>query len=644
MKRFRVKVVGLGLALAAGTWDPVCDAQWVGTARADDWHAPGAPAVPVKGAPGLLPPALRTASANPEPGPIWFPARESPPAPVIVPAGGRGEPVVGPAVPVSVAPPGAAGPAPRPQPQVQPTRAPAEPVGPRVNGDPFGPLPAIPTPEVAGQPEQWQPGALAARPAAPAALQPEPVAPKSRPVDPPMMVVPRVPDGLPAREAPLPGPRPVDAPAPLPELQPAPPELMCPVGAGVHNRTLFGSQPIQISRDYPQLRDLVPHRSGEGALAAGGGASDGGTLASRFYVRGEYLLWWVPGFPVPVLGTTNPNPAANGFFGEPGTSTILGPGSLMDSTRSGFRIRAGAWLTENHSCGIDAGFFFLGNQSESVARGAAQFPVITRPIFSPNNFPGTNTLVGEFGEAVAVPGLLNGTLSARADSRLWGADVNLRTCLLTDCVSHAEFFAGYRHLNLRESLTIGEDITVIGTSDGRVNVPDPVGTRVVVQDQFVTRNYFNGGQIGATYERRFGRIDVDTRASVALGTTHQVLEISGFQTRTRPGMAPMSFNGGLLAAGPNIGRFTSDKFSVAPEFTLNFGYWVTPHVRVYAGYNFLLWTNVIRPGDQIDRVVDLTFVPNAPAAMPSGLPRPRPLFAQRDLVVNGVQFGLEWRW
>jgi hypothetical protein len=173
---------------------------------------------------------------------------------------------------------------------------------------------------------------------------------------------------------------------------------------------------------------------------------------------------------------------------------------------------------------------------------------------------------------------------------------------------------------------------------------DPVGTRVVVRDRFETRNSFNGAQIGAAYERRFGRWDVDTRASIALGATHQTLEISGSQTRLFPNGTVMNFNGGLLAAGPNLGRFERDKFSVVPEFTLNVGYWVTPHVRVFAGYNFLMWTNVIRPGDQIDRVVDLTFVPNAPMAMPSGQPRPRPLFAQRDLVVNGVQLGLEWRW
>src|SRR5262249_25636747 len=150
---------------------------------------------------------------------------------------------------------------------------------------------------------------------------------------------------------------------------------------------------------------------------------DGDPLTNRFFVRGEYLLWWLPGFPTPVLATTNPNPALNGFFGEPGTSAILGPGALVGSTRSGFRFRAGAWLDDNHSCGIDAGFFFLGSLSSTAVRDSSQFPIITRPIFVPNPAPGTTTPLGENGEAVAVPNVLRGTFTARGDSRLWGADV-----------------------------------------------------------------------------------------------------------------------------------------------------------------------------------------------------------------------------
>ena len=92
---------------------------------------------------------------------------------------------------------------------------------------------------------------------------------------------------------------------------------------------------------------------------------------------------------------------------------------------------------------------------------------------------------------------------------------------------------------------------------------------------------------------------------MALGVTHQTLDIDGTQQRTRPGEGTETFRGGLLAAGPNLGHFTDNRFSVVPEGTLNVGYRVTPGVKVYLGYNFLYWSNVIRPGDQIDRTVDV---------------------------------------
>jgi hypothetical protein len=165
-----------------------------------------------------------------------------------------------------------------------------------------------------------------------------------------------------------------------------------------------------------------------------------------------------------------------------------------------------------------------------------------------------------------------------------------------------------------------------------------------VQDKFATQNYFNGGQIGGTFERRWGRFDLDARASIAFGVTEQELNISGFQNVTLPGQATQTFKGGLLAVGPNLGDFYQNRFSVAPEVTLNAGYWLLPNLKVHLGYNFLYWTNVIRPGEQIDRVVNLSYVPNGPTVGSSSLVRPEALFQQSNMLVHGVQFGIEWRW
>jgi hypothetical protein len=419
------------------------------------------------------------------------------------------------------------------------------------------------------------------------------------------------------------------------ELPVAPADLMVPAGVPVPGRHgTFGSKPINISRDFPTFfADGVRERAG---LAAGAGLD----ARNRGFVQAEYLMWWATPLQIPLLGTTN-TAGGLGFVGEPGTQQILGPGQIIGPFRNGVRVRGGTWL--GAGCGIDGSFFYLPQKSTEIVRTSDQFPIITRPVFSPNPAPGGG-VIGNTGEAVTVPGVLTGSLSARAESVIYGFDANLRKCLHTCCDWHAEWFVGYRNVSMEESLSITENINVVGTDPG-VAVPDPPGTVVFVRDTFATNNYFHGAQIGGLYERQFGRFTVSGRASVGLGVTRQEVNIDGFQVRTRPGMPPMSFTGGgLLAAGPNIGNFTNNEFSVVSELTVNVGYRVTPAVRVYAGYNFLYWSNVVRPGDQIDGVVDLTFVPNGPPAIPSGLNRPAVPFKQSDMFISGVQFGAEFRW
>jgi hypothetical protein len=470
--------------------------------------------------------------------------------------------------------------------------------------------------------------------------------PKTLPESLPAPRIPDVPEKAAADSVPtLPPPRPVpesDVPASRPtppanvwaggqpvdlghDLEPLPDLPRAHMPVPVRHRT-FGSPNITLSRDYHFLDmfgiDLSADEGGTVVLAERPPPTD------RYFVQAEYLLWWVNRANVPSLATTGVG-SSLGFLGQPGTVGLLGPGGFGSTARNGFRVRGGAWFD---NCGIDGSFFFLGRQTSSAQFSSLPFPTLTRPFFAPN-------IGQEFGELVAFPGLATGTLRAETSSYLWGADLNFRQCICRTCDMRSEWFAGYRHLNLRESLSITEAIISGPTS------PDPIGTQIFVNDTFRTQNQFHGGQVGYGFGRRWGRFVIDGRASVALGVTHQNLDIEGGQVRQRPGQAPSIFTGGLLAAGPNIGSFDRNKFSVVPEATFNVGYMVTPTLRAYVGYNFLYWTNVIRPGDQIDRVIDLSFVPNSPTNVPaSGLLRPQPTFHQSDLVVQGVQFGMELRW
>jgi hypothetical protein len=133
---------------------------------------------------------------------------------------------------------------------------------------------------------------------------------------------------------------------------------------------------------------------------------------------------------------------------------------------------------------------------------------------------------------------------------------------------------------------------------------------------------------------------------IAIGVTHQTVSIDGNQRLGLPsGGPPLIFAGGLLATPSNIGSFEADRFSVVPELTLTAGCYLTGNLRAFVGYNALYWSNVVRPGRQIDRIIDLTTVPNSFFPGDPTLPnRPGVFFTQSDLWVHGINFGMEYRW
>src|SRR5262249_53189153 len=178
--------------------------------------------------------------------------------------------------------------------------------------------------------------------------------------------------------------------------------------------------------------------------------------------------------------------------------------------------------------------------------------------------PFFNVITGaEDSELVSVPGRLAGTVSAGLSSRLQGAELNGACNLWCGCSGRVDLLAGFRHLQLDEGLGITENLAV------DPGVPFIGGTAFGVSDQFSTHNWFYGGQIGARAEVRRGGFFVDLLAKVALGSTHEVVDIAGSTVITPPGQAATVGNGGLLALPSNSGHFTRDHFAVVPELGVN---------------------------------------------------------------------------
>jgi hypothetical protein len=360
----------------------------------------------------------------------------------------------------------------------------------------------------------------------------------------------------------------------------------------------------------------------------------GGAQPYRFFVYGEYLLWWLRQDKVPPLSTTSSNPFDNGILGRPTTLVLFGGDGVDGSARSGVAFGAGYWLDEcckQEWIGVRG--FYLSPRDSDFNANSSQFPTLARPFFNINQGI-------EFAEITAFPGRFTGTQSISESSKFFGAEVNTGCIVCCGCNYNVGIYGGFRFIELEESIAFRE------TLQGLPTAPAPFTNAFVLeQDYFGTRNQFYGGQIGVSGEYDYRRVSLQGFAQVALGDTHQSILIDGQEVLTPPGGAAQHFNGGLLAQPSNIGHYHRERFSVVPEIGFNVGFLLTTHIRPFIGYDFLYWNNVVRPGTQIDRGIDITQIPNfnVPGVAPAGQNRPTAPQNSTDIWAQGLTLGLEFR-
>jgi hypothetical protein len=370
-----------------------------------------------------------------------------------------------------------------------------------------------------------------------------------------------------------------------------------------------------------------------------------GVPHNRWWVRGEYLMWWLKGQAVPPLVTTgSPTDAVPGALGQPHTAVLFGGETLGNGMRSGGRLSVGWWLDDEHSLGIDASGFALSARSVNFFAGSFGAPALFRPFFN-SGFAfdaGTGTFVpitpSEDAEKVAFPDQLAGNVAVRLRTQLWGAELNARTNLFNGCCGcwgySVDGYTGVRALGLSDGLYITENLASI--------IPGVPGG-FIVQDSFRTQNRFIGGQIGFDTELRWRRWFLDLNTKVALGNVRETVDILG-ATATTDALGGIIYSrGGLLALNSNIGHYSRDRFAVLPEVGVNLGYQVTDWLRLFAGYNFLYLSNAVRAGEQVSRVVNPTLIPMNGGAL-QGAPQPTFAFHGTDFWAHGLNFGLEFRW
>jgi hypothetical protein len=369
------------------------------------------------------------------------------------------------------------------------------------------------------------------------------------------------------------------------------------------------------------------------------GEDDGCGKAGRFWVEGEYLRWFLKGSPLPPLVTTSPAgtaaPAA-GVVGLATTAPVIADTDINGDSRSGGRFTFGFWFDHDGTLGIEANFLVVEGEATGFAANSNGSLILARPFFD------TNTNVNRLAaDLIALPSVLAGSIAVRDSSTgLIGTEVNFREQVCHGTCYRVDVLGGYRYLRNVERLSIVENLTALDTTN---RFGAAAGSNIVVADGFVARNEFHGGNFGLAGDFWWNQWTLGLLAKAAVGYTHLVSDINGGTQVTAPGAVPVTSTGGFLAGQFNIGHHDRWVVPVIPEFGVNLGYQVTSGVRLFVGYTFLFWGDVFRAGDQIDFSVNSSALPLAAGAV-TGDHRPASINRTRDLWVQGIDLGAEWKY
>lgn len=358
-----------------------------------------------------------------------------------------------------------------------------------------------------------------------------------------------------------------------------------------------------------------------------------------FYASAEYLLWWIKAAPVPVpLLTASGDPVNNprAIIGQPTTQILFGGRDYDFGPFAGGRVTAGWQLAPGLA--LEGSGFLLEQQARSfsVRSDAIGNPVLATPFFDAVN----NREFSSFYSLPTPDGGSAGFVINQA-SQLWSAESNLSARVVDSDMLNLNLVMGFRYLDLREKLRIDDVATFFAPTEIFQLATFPSFSTFPAFDEFKTRNQFYGGQLGAQAELHWGAVSLGFLTQVALGSTHEVLRIDGATQALPPGAtaSALTVPGDAFALLSNIGRVTHNEFTVVPEVRLSLAYQLTDWLSVFAGYNFLYVSNVLRPGDQIDPRWNPSLIPTF-GLNPSGPALPAAILHQTDFFAHGLNFGV----
>lgn len=354
----------------------------------------------------------------------------------------------------------------------------------------------------------------------------------------------------------------------------------------------------------------------------------------------EYLLWAIQDGPLgQPLVTTSPT-GSSGILFNPGTVVLSGGQGIDYEAFSGINFTVSRWLNSDQTFGIEGSIFILEESSAIFFANSdvGGNPLLARPIV--NAVTGDETSI-----LISAPDRFAGGVTVTGTSQLWGAEANCLVGLLKEGTTGIDLLVGYRYLGMDEDLDIRSQSQVLpGGVSAFGGAPVLAPNALAIRDTFSTVNHFNGIQIGARGTLARGPLRFDVTGKCAFGAVSQEVRIAGFTTLVTPAGVAGTLPGGVLALPTNIGTRWNTDFSVVPEGQVRLAYQVTPRLTASLAYTIIYWDNVVRPGDQVARRVNLLQVPSSLGFGPLTGPRqPAPAFNETRFWAQGINFGLGFR-
>lgn len=390
---------------------------------------------------------------------------------------------------------------------------------------------------------------------------------------------------------------------------------------------------------------------------------------SLFYVNSEYLLWRigarenlpVASLTVPIV-LSLPAPVTTGTATLSVTNLAIFPnGDSFDPRDStGDRFTVGLFLDRANCFSLEGSYLELYRHTVDTAVSIfapinAQTP-LTLTLPTPLVLQLQNGTPPFTQATVSATLAANLTDSARAvfANRLWGSEANFRCRKEVLWCDRLDVLLGFRYLNLDEELRVSTT-GALNTLGGGLQFQNPsTATNDVAAipsliqfstfDGISVHNQFYGGQIGFAADWELGHVYFKMIGKLAIGPMHQDVNISNSSQIVSSSGFSSTVGGGLLTQPVDVGHHQRDRLAVVPELNVLLGLRITSFMSLFAGYDFLYLSSVVRPGDQIGAAQLNSQVSLLGAAATSTINAPAFRFSDKEIWIQGLNAGVELRY